>query len=136
MADSNKQNTKTPKIVVISPVRNEERLLPGTIESMVAQTLQPTEWIIVDDGSTDETSEAARPFQPIKILRHDQKMGYGASLADGIRATQYDTIAILDGDTTYPPEFIPDLLAEKVDMAIGHRKKIMPPSYNGTTTTT
>ena len=56
-ADPTNTAKSDPKIVVVSPVRNEERLLPDTIASMVAQTLAPAEWIIVDDGSSDRTAE-------------------------------------------------------------------------------
>ncbi len=45
------------KIVIISPVRDEADLIQGTIDSTVNQTLRPVEWIIVDDGSTDGTTE-------------------------------------------------------------------------------
>src|SRR5258707_5084310 len=44
------------KYVVISPVRDEEAYLRFTIESMLAQTVRPLEWIIVNDGSTDSTA--------------------------------------------------------------------------------
>ena len=47
-------------IVIISPVRNEEALLPNTIASMTAQSVRPAEWILVDDGSTDRTAELVR----------------------------------------------------------------------------
>ena len=47
--------------VVISPVRDEEAYLRFTIESMLAQTVRPVEWIIVNDGSTDNTSSSQRP---------------------------------------------------------------------------
>ena len=43
------------KYIVISPVRNEAQYLPQTIRCMVAQSVCPTEWILVDDGSTDAT---------------------------------------------------------------------------------
>src|ERR1035441_4459669 len=43
------------KYIVISPVRNEEQYLPQTIQCMAAQSVCPTEWILVDDGSTDST---------------------------------------------------------------------------------
>ena len=53
-------NQKTATYVVVTPVRNEEEHLPLTIASMRAQTIPPTAWIIVDDGSGDRTGEIAR----------------------------------------------------------------------------
>ena len=44
------------RYVLISPCRNESRFKRRTIESVLAQSLLPTEWIIVDDGSTDTSS--------------------------------------------------------------------------------
>lgn len=46
--------------VVITPVRNESRFLPKTIESMRRQTVKPEQWIIVDDGSEDDTADIAK----------------------------------------------------------------------------
>jgi hypothetical protein len=47
------------KYVVITPVRDEEAHLRGTLECMLRQTILPTEWIIVNDGSTDDTGRLA-----------------------------------------------------------------------------
>src|ERR1700730_10360373 len=43
------------RYVLISPCRNEAAFMRQTLESVVAQSLRPTKWVIVDDGSTDET---------------------------------------------------------------------------------
>ena len=48
------------KYLVVSPVRNEAQYIEGTIRSMVCQTVPPAEWIIVNDGSTDETAEIVK----------------------------------------------------------------------------
>ena len=124
MADSNKQNTKTPKIVVISPVRNEERLLPATIESMVAQTLQPTEWVIVDDGSTDNTAEivekAAAEHSWIRLVRRGdrgfRKLGGGVidTFNDGLATTEvdWDYVGKLDADLTFGPDYLERITKE------------------------
>ena len=47
------------KYVLITPAQNEEAFIQKTLQSMVAQTLRPARWIIVDDGSTDRTAEIA-----------------------------------------------------------------------------
>lgn len=61
-----------PKIVLISPVRNEEHYLEKTIESVANQKLTPKEWLIVDDGSTDKTPEilqkAAEKYSWIHVI--------------------------------------------------------------------
>ena len=48
------------KYVMITPARNEEASIEKTIESMVRQTVLPVKWVIVSDGSTDNTDEIAR----------------------------------------------------------------------------
>src|SRR5678815_976114 len=50
------------KYVLISPARNEEAFIAKTIESVVAQTMPPERWVIVDDGSSDRTAEIVRSY--------------------------------------------------------------------------
>jgi len=45
------------KYVLITPAHNEEAFIQKTLDSMVAQTLLPERWVIVDDGSTARTAE-------------------------------------------------------------------------------
>ena len=53
---------RRPRYVVISPVKDEERYIERTLESMVNQTLRPALWIIVDDGSSDRTPEIVQRY--------------------------------------------------------------------------
>src|SRR5258708_20253922 len=63
--------------VVISPVRDEGAYLRFTIESMLAQTIRPVEWIIVNDGSTDNTAviidEYASQHPWIRAVHRDNR---------------------------------------------------------------
>lgn len=43
------------RYVIISPCRNEADLMRQTLDTVIAQSLRPSKWVIVDDGSTDET---------------------------------------------------------------------------------
>jgi len=65
-------NPQNIRYLVISPVRDEENHLPNTIRSMAAQSIRPTEWIIVNDGSTDKTGqildEAAKKYPWIRPI--------------------------------------------------------------------
>jgi len=45
----------TDRYVIVSPVKDEARFIQTTLDSVVAQTVRPARWIIVDDGSQDET---------------------------------------------------------------------------------
>ena len=64
------------KVIIITPACNEELHLPELIESMVNQNFLPSEWIIVDDGSLDNTShvikKAAINHDWIKYLRKEK----------------------------------------------------------------
>ena len=53
--------------VLISPCRNEADYMRRTLDSVVAQSLQPTLWVIVDDGSTDETPQILADY----AAKHD-----------------------------------------------------------------
>ena len=53
---------QTFKYVLVTPARNEALLIEQTIQCVVAQTLRPTVWVVVSDGSTDETDEIVRRY--------------------------------------------------------------------------
>jgi poly-beta-1,6-N-acetyl-D-glucosamine synthase len=106
------------KYIVISPVRDEEAYLRFTVESMLAQTIRPREWIIVNDGSTDGTAaiidEYAVQYPWIRavhrINRGFRKAGGGVVEAfnDGLRAVSvddWDFIVKMDGDLTFEPTY-------------------------------
>lgn len=114
----------TVPLVIISPVRNESKYLRLTLDSITAQTRRPLEWIIVDDGSTDETpaivEDYAARFPFIRLVRR-QDRGYRA-LGGGviaafnygrarIAAADYRYIAKLDGDMSFGPRYIERMLA-------------------------
>jgi len=50
------------KYVIISPVRDEGRFVEKTIESVVSQTVKPVKWIIINDGSTDNTAQIIEKY--------------------------------------------------------------------------
>lgn len=57
MSESNKNEDEGRQYVIITPAKNEERNLPKLIKSIKEQTIKPGLWIIVDDGSTDDTPQ-------------------------------------------------------------------------------
>ena len=69
-----------PKYVIITPVRDEEKFVEATIESVRRQTILPAEWVIVNDGSTDGTGElldrAAARVPWIRVI-HRANRGFG-----------------------------------------------------------
>ncbi|MGZ4960936.1 MAG: glycosyltransferase [Limisphaerales bacterium] len=106
------------KIVIISPVRNEGKYLQGTIGSMVAQSLRPKLWVLVNDGSTDDTAAqidaAAREHSWIKTVhrkdRGARKAGGGVieTFYDGyplVENEEWDYIVKFDGDLSFEPDY-------------------------------
>src|SRR3981081_253563 len=65
------------KYCMITPTRDEEQFITGTIESVLCQTIRPLEWIIVDDGSTDSTGTIidryAERYSWIRIVRRENR---------------------------------------------------------------
>lgn len=116
---------RTPgrRYAVITPCRNEAEYLPITIDTMVAQTVCPDIWIIVDDGSTDSTpeivEEAALKYSWIKLVRRKDRgvraVGGGVIEAfnEGLAAISldsFDYICKLDADLGLPPQYFERLM--------------------------
>ena len=113
------------KISVVIPAYNEEGGLAEVVRGLRASmesSGRPFEVIVVDDGSRDRTPEVARGLG-VTVVTHGRNRGYGAALKTGIRAATGDQILICDGDGTYPPESIPELLSRSDghDMVVAAR---------------
>jgi glycosyltransferase involved in cell wall biosynthesis len=96
---------KGQKITVIIPCLNEEQGVEQVLKR-VPEFVDET--IVVDNGSTDRTSEVARSFGA-KVIREDVR-GYGRSYKTGFASATGDLIVTLDGDHSYPPDAISYLL--------------------------
>jgi glycosyltransferase involved in cell wall biosynthesis len=96
---------KGQKITVISPCLNEEQGIEQVLQRMPAFV---DEVIVVDNGSTDRTSEVARRLGA-RVIREDVR-GYGRSYKTGLASASGDIIVTLDGDHSYPPDAISYLL--------------------------
>ena len=96
---------KGQSITVIIPCLNEEQGIEKVLTRMPAFV---DEVIVVDNGSTDRTSEVARSFGA-KVIREDVR-GYGRAYKTGFAQATGDVIVTLDGDHSYPPDAISYLL--------------------------
>lgn len=97
-----------PRVSVIMGIKNGERFLRESVESIVAQTFNDFEFIIIDDGSTDRTAEILKEFSQkdsrVKIITNPQNLGLTKSLNIGIRAASGEYIARMDADDIAMPE--------------------------------
>ncbi len=97
---------KNPKVSVIIPTYNRAHLIDKTIKSVLNQTYQDYEIIVVDNASTDNTKEAVKGFNNFKIRYIYCCDNRGSSVARniGIRASHGEYIALLDSDDEWLPE--------------------------------
>ncbi len=114
---------------VVIPAYNEQGAVRETIEEVRAAMEPlgiPYEIIVVDDGSEDNTLEIARQTGVI-VDSNQVNTGYGASLKRGIKRASHEYVAIIDADGTYPPHYLPGMLAlcRDQDMVVGDRGAAM-----------
>jgi|SRR5690348_14236991 len=96
---------KGQSITVIIPCLNEEQAIEQVLKRIPDYVDQT---IVVDNGSTDRTSEVARSYGA-HVIREDVR-GYGRAYKTGFTAATSDLIITLDGDHSYPPDAISYLL--------------------------
>lgn len=100
-------------VSVIIPCYNRAEILPRAIDSALKQTVPPSEIVVVDDGSTDDSAEIAEQFGgPIRVIRQ-RNAGAAAARNCGIRDAKGDWIAFLDSDD----EWAPTKLARQLEAA-------------------
>lgn len=111
----------TFKVSVILPAFNEAGCIGPLVENI--RTLYPNfEVIVVDDGSSDDTSRIARQAGAT-VCRHPYNIGNGAAVKTGIRAAAGEVIVLMDSDGQHDPADIAELLAfmPDYDMVVGAR---------------
>jgi glycosyltransferase involved in cell wall biosynthesis len=106
---------KSPTVSVIIPTYNRAATLPRAIDSVIAQTVDSWEIIVIDDGSTDNTSEIIKKYHRElgDRLQYITQTNRGASAARnvGIEAANRPFVAFLDSDDEYVPEKLEQQLA-------------------------
>ena len=113
---------KTPSYVLVTPVRDEAGTIGRTIEAVTRQTVQPREWVIVSDGSTDGTNELveaaaqvhgwirllllpSRPERSFAAVVHNTEAGVGA-----LHCRDYDYLGLLDADLDFAGNYFETLI--------------------------
>lgn len=84
---------------VVIPLYNKELSIRNTIQSVLKQTFQDFEIVVVNDGSTDSSASVVESFKDPRIrLIHQDNQGVSAARNKGVEQSEYDWIAFLDGD--------------------------------------
>lgn len=116
---------------VVIPAYNEEDGIDRVITRVLGtrdalkQAGAELEFIIVDDGSRDQTAAKIATYPDVRLIRHPKNRGYGAAIKTGFRHATGEYLAFLDADATYPPENLPDLVRAAIeqggDMVVASR---------------
>ena len=95
-----------PTVSVIIPTYNRAHLIGMAVQSVLEQSYQDFEIIVVDDASTDNTGEVVRSFKDerIRYIRHKKNKGAAAARNTGIKAARGEYIAFQDSDDKWLPE--------------------------------
>tara|TARA_B100000945_G_scaffold7482_1_gene6121 strand:- start:2546 stop:3205 length:660 start_codon:yes stop_codon:yes gene_type:complete len=97
------------KVSVIIPVYNHEKYIARCLRSITSQSLNKNDYeiIVVDDGSTDKTAKAIKPFlREIKLIKNKKNKGLPNALNQGIKKSRSKYIVRLDADDYVNQEFL------------------------------
>jgi len=114
--------------IIITPAKDEEKFISNTLDSVIRQTLLPMQWIIVNDGSIDNTTEIVEQYSEnfpwIKLIDNktkNSKREEGSKIVkaflyglDSIDYNEYEFIAKLDADLTIPQDYFEKISDEFV----------------------
>jgi glycosyltransferase involved in cell wall biosynthesis len=115
------------KYVVITAARNERRFIVNTLESVIAQSVLPERWVIVDDGSTDGTAATVTGYADrypwIELVRRPPRAsrtfaGKAHAVNDSwerLRPIAFDVVVNLDADVSFEPDYMQFLLQKFAD---------------------
>ncbi|MBN9119679.1 MAG: glycosyltransferase family 2 protein, partial [Planctomycetes bacterium] len=103
----------SPRVSVVMAAKNYARFLPEAVESVLAQTFTDWELVVVDDGSSDHTPDAVRPYLADHRMRYFRSDALGQPRAKnlGIALSRAKLVAFLDADDAWEPTKLEKQLA-------------------------
>jgi glycosyltransferase involved in cell wall biosynthesis len=114
-------NRENPTVSVVIPAHNRKAALVRAMRTVLAQTRDDWELIVVDDASTDGTDGVVKSIEDGRIVyvRHTQNRGGGAARNTGIQASRGKYVAFLDSDDEWFPEKLARDVAAFAGEAVG-----------------
>jgi poly-beta-1,6-N-acetyl-D-glucosamine synthase len=113
-----------PSYVLVTPAKNEGKYIEQTLKAMAEQTVKPKKWVIVSDGSTDNTAELVKEYSrkydwielvelPVRSERHfaGKVMAFNAGY-ERLTGIDYDIIGNMDGDVSFDKDYYQFLLGK------------------------
>lgn len=101
-----------PKISIVCPSYNHEKYVSAFVDSLLKQTVEDWELIIIDDSSTDKTAEKIKALQDkrIRFVEHDFNRGINYGVSEGIRLAKSKLISFAASDDMLCPEYMENVL--------------------------
>jgi glycosyltransferase involved in cell wall biosynthesis len=97
------------KLTVYIPCYNAEKSVGDTLRSLLDQSRQPDEILVIDDGSTDKTVEIVSKY-PVRLLRHDRNRGLAAARNTAFINASYELVGAVDADVYPSRDWLEQLL--------------------------
>jgi glycosyltransferase involved in cell wall biosynthesis len=120
------------KVTILIPVYNEVNVLPMVLDRVMKAELPAgctKEIVIVDDGSTDGTTELLERYRDLVVVHHSvENFGKGAAIRIGLRKASGDIVLIQDGDLEYDPR---DYVAVLQPIVNGEAKVVYGSRFQG-----
>ena len=128
-----------PTVSVIMPSYNHSRFIKDAIQSVLNQTFEDFELIIIDDGSFDDSQEIIQEFAEIdsrvKPIFHKKNMGIARTLNDGLKSSKGEFITFIASDDVWTPNKLEvqlEILARNEDLVVWSEGEIIDANGNPT----
>jgi len=116
---------RSPKVSVVVPTYNRAQYMRTAVQSVLDQTCDDFEVVLIDDGSSDDTPEVGQRLSKsdvrVRYIRNEQNLGLVENWKKGVQETRGDYFCILGDDDVLEPEFLDRLvepLEERPDVAL------------------
>ncbi len=116
---------------ILIPVHNEAQFIPALLSSLQGYKDKGHEIIVIDDGSTDGSTEILESSKEINLIKINKNRGKGCAIKEGLMNANYDKILLYDGDMELDPSNISELMIlskkNNIKYVMGYRFQSLSP---------